>query len=108
MSSDRRIVDFYWEYPIEPDADSVPVDQLWFFQRHLERRDYVKAIHKGWEIFTKGRKLPSEFLALFKTYYRGPSKDGDRYCFVEGTSVSAWLWIDRDTRTVNSFSGGIQ
>ncbi len=108
VSNDRRIVDFYWEYPIEPDAASIPLEQLAFFHRHLESQDYIRAIKKGWDIFKKGRKLPPEFFAWFKTCDRGPTKDGDRYCFLEGSYASAWLWIDKDTRMVNSFTGAIQ
>jgi hypothetical protein len=104
VSSDRRIVDFYWQYPIELDAPSVPLEQLSFFHRHLESQEYIRAIQKGHQIFTKGRKLPEEFPVLFKQYHRGPSKDGDRYVFLKGSSAWAWMSIDPDTRMVKHFT----
>jgi hypothetical protein len=108
VSNDRRIVDFYWQYPIQADTTAISLEQLGFFHRHLESHEYTRAINKGWEIFKKGRKLPPEFFAWFKTCYRGRTKDGDRYCLLEGAYVDAWLWIDKDTQKVNSYSGGIQ
>jgi len=103
-----EVVDFYWDYPIDPDVDTIDNEQLEFFMRYVDAGDYYGGIvEKGHQLFKENRKLPENYKDVFRKYLRDEKDDMLRYNFYnesgQGGFASASLFVDSKAGKVICF-----
>lgn len=102
-----RIVDFYWDRPIDPNAETTDSEQIAIFMRYVTQGDFTRMARKGEQLFKKGRRVP-EHAALFKEFPREVKGEQVRYTFYsvagEGGAAAASLFVEAGSGRVINFA----
>ncbi len=87
VDNSGKVLDFYWDKPIDYQAVMIEPEQLEIFMRYVYDEDFYSMKYKGLQLFKQGRLAPKNYKTIFADYLKEEK---------EGTALYEFYYAESD------------